>query len=69
MSRASWGWKICGDGPLTLPDGHCPNATHHTPCPADYASWMIWAERMTKGFEQTRCPGCGLYLIWEARGR
>ena len=37
----------------------------HTHGPGDYAGWHAWAEEKAKTHAQTKCPECGLYLIWE----
>lgn len=60
---------ICGDtGRLEMPEPKdCPNAAFHTPQPEGYVEWHNWAQQMTKGFKQKRCPGCGLLNIWEPR--
>lgn len=59
---------ICGPtGKLEVPDPECPNAELHTPQPTGYVEWHDWAQQMTKGFKQKRCPGCGLLNIWEPR--
>lgn len=46
---------------------YCPHFEDHTPAPSDYIQWHEWAEKMAKTHKQRRCPGCGLYAIWERR--
>lgn len=62
---------ICGDtGVLEMPEPKdCPKAALHTPQPVGYVEWHNWAQQMTKGFKQKKCPGCGLLNIWEPRGK
>ena len=45
----------------------CPCADRHTPVPEGYAVWHEWAERHGVTHRQKRCPGCGLWLIWEPK--
>ncbi len=45
----------------------CPNIEDHTYCPDGYIAWHSWAEEMGKTHKQRKCPGCGLYAIWEPR--
>lgn len=42
----------------------CPNATGHTPAPASYVAWHLWAEEMGRTHTQSRCPDCDRYKIW-----
>jgi hypothetical protein len=51
----------------------CPRVElHHEgldrPGPDGYLTWHEWAERMSKTYRQRRCPGCGLFRVWEAKG-
>jgi len=65
---------ICGLDKREVPDEAptdgspaCPNIASHTPCPRGYNEWHAWAARMYRTHTQSRCPGCGLYKIWEPR--
>jgi hypothetical protein len=49
------------------PDNTCPNRTRHTYGPAGYADWFEWAARTAKRHVQSRCSGCGRFLIWTPR--
>lgn len=44
----------------------CPRKELHTPCPEGYLQWHAWADKMSKTHKQVRCPGCGLWAIWES---
>jgi hypothetical protein len=58
---------LCGDGssPLTDPNPSCPKAELHTLTPSGYLDWHSWASRAAAQYRtQSRCPGCGLYVIW-----
>lgn len=47
---------------------NCPNKKKHTKgAPEGYADWFDWAEKKEKTHKQTRCEGCGLYVIWVRR--
>ena len=62
---------ICGGGPVT-PDvtSACPDRDRHTPAPTGYVDQAEWAARMyARGFQQRRCPGCGLWKVWVAQRR
>jgi hypothetical protein len=46
----------------------CPNEAAHTDSPyGSYASTYDWAQMMLKTHVQKRCPGCGLWAIWEPK--
>jgi hypothetical protein len=45
----------------------CPHFEDHIPCPEGYIQWHAWAEEMGKTHKQRKCPGCGLYQIWEPK--
>lgn len=45
---------------------HCPRRDLHTPEPEQWGR-QIWAEQMLRTHNQTRCPGCQLYLVWQPR--
>lgn len=46
----------------------CELVATHTHGPSDYMSAHAWAEGMLEdGYSQTRCAGCGLYVIWTKR--
>lgn len=45
----------------------CPHFEDHTPCPEGYIQWHAWAGRMSKTHKARKCPGCGLYKIWEPK--
>lgn len=45
----------------------CVNEAAHTPSPTGYIAWTEWAEEMRKTHEQTRCEGCGLWLVWKEK--
>jgi hypothetical protein len=61
---------LCGgDRPFVDPNPDCPQSELHTLAPPGYVEWFEWAGGMNyKGSTQSRCPGCGLYVIW-AGGR
>lgn len=44
----------------------CPNVAAHNepPLSDNYHAVAEWAERMLKTHTQSRCPGCGFYVIW-----
>lgn len=42
----------------------CPSFHDHTPQPEGYIEWHDWAKRMMRTHKQTKCTGCGLYMIW-----
>lgn len=50
--------------PLVTPHRTCGQAALHTPCPPGYNLWHEWAARKARTHKQSRCPGCGRYLIW-----
>lgn len=33
--------------------------------PTGYIAWFEWAERKAKTHKQTRCPDCGLFVVWK----
>lgn len=41
----------------------CPNVAEHVYGPDGYIQWHAWAQKMSKTHRQTRCPGCGFWLI------
>lgn len=45
----------------------CSQAHLHTPAPTGYIQWHEWAEGKSKTHRQRKCPGCGLYRIWEPK--
>ena len=44
----------------------CPRKDlHNEPGkPAGYAAQDAWARKLSKTHRQTRCPACGLYVVW-----
>jgi hypothetical protein len=40
----------------------------HTYGPNSYTAWHDWAEKMAETHVQTKCPECGLWMIWTPRG-
>lgn len=47
---------------------NCPNlAAHVKDEPSGYLDWHEWAAKKRRTHKQTRCPGCGLYVIWKRR--
>lgn len=61
---------ICGgDGTVVYPDttSDCPERERHTPKPASDLEWEPWASRMTNSHNPRRCPGCGLWKVWEPK--
>lgn len=50
--------------PATVP---CPNAGEHTVQPEGYVHWHLWAKEMARTHKQLKCPGCGLFEIWEPK--
>lgn len=45
----------------------CPQSALHTPHPTSYLAHAAWADEMLKTHRQKRCPGCGLWAIWEPK--
>lgn len=46
----------------------CPELKHHVKGePEGYLQWHAWAEKKIKTHKQSRCPGCGLYVIWTSK--
>ncbi|HEX6620217.1 MAG TPA: hypothetical protein VF024_11190 [Solirubrobacteraceae bacterium] len=70
MTRATY---ICGVTPdaavrARLQDvgPGCPEAAGHAPMPAGYGPWEEVAIRRANARQrQRRCPGCGLWAVWE----
>ncbi len=60
--------RVCGVGDPVADCSDCPNNAEHTPSPRGYLPWHEWAEAMSKTHRQVRCPGCGLWKVWVARG-
>jgi hypothetical protein len=46
------------------PEPECPQRELHTEGPRGYVAWHAWADRVGPRYSQQRCPGCGLYFIW-----
>lgn len=46
----------------------CPNEAAHTDGPNGYVQWHEWAETMAETHVQERCPDCGLWKLWTAKG-
>lgn len=42
----------------------CPHFEDHAWQPEGYIQWHAWAEKMAKTHRQSKCAGCGLYVIW-----
>lgn len=42
----------------------CPYIEDHAICPEGYIQWHAWAEQMSKTHQQSKCGGCGRYVIW-----
>lgn len=60
--------RICGGGsPVEAPPATTDECEPHTPKPVGVLDFGDWAEEMFKTHEQTRCPGCGLFLIWRPK--
>lgn len=47
----------------------CPNRASHIEGPEGYLAMVDWAEQMLKTHDQSKCRGCGLYLIWTPKPR
>jgi len=45
----------------------CPKGSPHTVIPEGYVDWHEHAEQLAKTHTQRRCPGCGLWAIWEPK--
>ena len=45
----------------------CPKSRLHTRCPSGYVAWHEWAEKKSRRHVQTRCPGCGRWVIWKRK--
>ena len=50
---------------MTTAGPPCPNEDAHTPLPGGYVARQLWAEQKARTHKQTRCPGCGLFAVWE----
>ena len=43
----------------------CLNIRNHLYGPHSYTAWHEWAEGMARrGYEQSKCPDCGFWMIW-----
>lgn len=43
----------------------CPRESDHTPAPQSYVGRQDWARAMAQQRSvQRRCPGCGLWVVW-----
>lgn len=40
---------------------------HHRTAPTGYNEYLEWCEEMDKTHVQSRCSGCGLWVIWTPR--
>jgi hypothetical protein len=51
---------------VTMRIEECPRRDEHTPCPASYVGWHVWAEQMSlEGYDSVRHVGaCNLYTQW-----
>jgi hypothetical protein len=48
----------------------CPNLANHAREPSGYCTWFDWAASLHHcGYVQSRCPGCGFYVIWTSTFR
>ena len=47
----------------------CPRQSSHTRAnmPDSYNARQKWADRMAKQYRQTRCDGCGYWMIWKRK--
>lgn len=45
----------------------CQSPHLHTPHPERQFANEAWAMQMLRTHNQKRCPGCGLWAIWEPR--
>ncbi len=47
----------------------CPRQSSHTRAnkPNGYLALGEWLERMDKQYLQTRCDGCGYWVIWKRK--
>jgi hypothetical protein len=61
-------WLCPVEQDLEIPNPDCPKSELHTPSPSGYMRWHDWASRMAYKHSQSKCPGCGLYVIWTPRG-
>jgi hypothetical protein len=39
----------------------------HAEGPKGYVDWHEWAERMSKRYDNHRCPKCGLWKVWKRK--
>jgi hypothetical protein len=47
---------------------NCKNiAAHAKDKPSGYLEWHKWAEEMEKTHNQTQCPHCGYWVIWNLK--
>jgi hypothetical protein len=54
---------------MNLQPAECSQSELHYPDePSGYLERHAWAEEMTKTHVQRRCPGCGMWRVWEERG-
>ena len=56
------------DRVLPSPDD-CPKWSSHTRAnmPDGYNARQEWADRMARQYRQTRCDGCGYWVIWKRK--
>lgn len=54
-------------GDVTEPDACLAHAEMDGRAPREYETWTRWANDMARTHVQRRCPGCGLWKIWEPR--
>ena len=47
----------------------CPRQSSHTRAnmPNSYVARQAWFERMARQYRQTRCDGCGYWVIWKRK--
>lgn len=54
--------------PRTYTRDTCPNKGHHSWMPSDIQDRVQWIIKMLPTHKQSKCPVCGLWVIWEPRG-
>jgi hypothetical protein len=53
--------------PMVTPPATTPGCEPHEPHPPGYIAHSEWADLMMETYDQRRCRGCGLWMIWEPR--
>ena len=61
--------RLMADRVLLRDPGDCPRQSSHTRAaePYGYLERQAWFDRMAKQYRQTRCDGCGYWVIWKRK--